>query len=497
MVEFDFKPANDTYADPHNPSVVLGLMLGDEGKGMTVAKETQRRIEAGLNPVVVRFNGGSQAAHNVRRRLDDGTVLHHMHQQIGSGALYGASTILNRRMLVDTVRLFDECMDASFFDVPELSGRHVATTVTVDDACPLVVPLYAKVNHALETKRGDGRHGSTGHGIGVCRTCETAVADGKVDAGNLITVGMSAYPERMYDAMKFWRTWLGERFDVELDVSDDDIEEWCRLYWETHDALTKLGMTFAAAGDTDEIIRNLVDDDDTVGIVFEGSQGMLLDERYGWFPHVTYGDMTQHGALDILDGRPCTVIGCTRTYTTRHGFGPFPVEGTIERAVADGIIPSEAVAAWRADDVVNPLFEPDNGTGIWQGAFRVGLLDMPNLVRMCDVVKPDVLSVSCCDRYPGAIVDAFGGDEDVDGIRNPVPTDPHIESIRGVSELLDVIVARCGTDVAIIGDGACVNEWRCQTGVVERDGATDDADDVDIDGTNDDVSAEGDVKDVD
>ena len=50
MVEFDFKPANDTYADPHTPSVMLGLMLGDEGKGMTVAKETQRRIEAGLSP---------------------------------------------------------------------------------------------------------------------------------------------------------------------------------------------------------------------------------------------------------------------------------------------------------------------------------------------------------------------------------------------------------------------------------------------------------------
>jgi adenylosuccinate synthase len=48
------------------------------------------------------------------------------------------------------------------------------------------------------------------------------------------------------------------------------------------------------------------------------------------------------------------VLGVTRTYTTRHGAGPFPTE---DRALG-AVLP-----------------EPHNGVGEYQGSFRVGHLD--------------------------------------------------------------------------------------------------------------------------
>ena len=49
-----------------HPKAVVGLGYGDEGKGMTVATLVHEINDRGGQPVVVRYNGGPQAAHNVR-----------------------------------------------------------------------------------------------------------------------------------------------------------------------------------------------------------------------------------------------------------------------------------------------------------------------------------------------------------------------------------------------------------------------------------------------
>jgi adenylosuccinate synthase len=75
------------------PHIVLGLGAGDEGKGKVTAALTRENKHI----LVVRFNGGAQAAHNVVN--DDGT--HHTFHQFGSGTFEGAATLLSRFMLVN------------------------------------------------------------------------------------------------------------------------------------------------------------------------------------------------------------------------------------------------------------------------------------------------------------------------------------------------------------------------------------------------------------
>lgn len=62
--------------------------------------------------------------------------------------------------------------------------------------------------------------------------------------------------------------------------------------------------------------------------VFEGSQGILLDQRFGIMPYCTPSNTTSQNAYELLrkagirkEIQTCYV---TRPYITRHGNGPFP-----------------------------------------------------------------------------------------------------------------------------------------------------------------------------
>jgi len=93
--------------------------------------------------------------------------------------------------------------------------------------------------------------------------------------------------------------------------------------------------------------------------VFEGAQGVLLDEWYGFHPHTTWSTTTFANADELLEesglDRDAAVrLGLVRTYTTRHGAGPLVTE---DPALA------------------TDLPEPHNATGTWQGGFRLGHFD--------------------------------------------------------------------------------------------------------------------------
>ena len=218
----------------HEPThkVVLGLGYGDEGKGMAVAHEVARALAFGLRPIVVRFNGGPQAAHNVRVQTDDGNVMHHTHSQFGSGALLGAKTILAKGMLFDPLAVAREASHLSF-----VTKRDVMPDLMVDKACPVVLPIHAYANQQLERIRGNERHGSTGRGIGVARACEHACKTGLVDRDMLIDVRSLFNATELNSKMRFWCEWISKQFHIEVDVpiggfADDMSDGMRRLVWD-------------------------------------------------------------------------------------------------------------------------------------------------------------------------------------------------------------------------------------------------------------------------
>jgi adenylosuccinate synthase len=66
--------------------------------------------------------------------------------------------------------------------------------------------------------------------------------------------------------------------------------------------------------------------------IFEGAQGLLLDEERGEFPYVTRSRTGLHNVrrllreADMHDRRTVEAYYVTRAYATRHGQGPLPNE---------------------------------------------------------------------------------------------------------------------------------------------------------------------------
>ena len=80
-------------SDAGRAVLVVDLAFGDCGKG-TVVDYLTRRYDAG---VVVRFNGGPQAGHNVVTSDER----HHTFSQFGSGTFVaGVRTVLSRFVLI-------------------------------------------------------------------------------------------------------------------------------------------------------------------------------------------------------------------------------------------------------------------------------------------------------------------------------------------------------------------------------------------------------------
>jgi len=118
--------------------------------------------------------------------------------------------------------------------------------------------------------------------------------------------------------------------------------------------------------------------------VFEGAQGVLLDEWRGFHPYTTWSTTTFANAEQLLAeaGQTGFRLGVTRCYLTRHGPGPFVTE-----------------------DPGLALPEPHNCHNRWQGAFRTGHFDAVALRYAIEVTGGiDAIALTHLDtaeRQPG------------------------------------------------------------------------------------------------
>ncbi|MET9213757.1 MULTISPECIES: adenylosuccinate synthetase [unclassified Nocardia] len=306
--------------------VVVDLGFGDAGKGATVDWLCAPEADLGV-AAVVRFNGGAQAAHNV---VADGR--HHTFAQFGAGTFHGVPTVLSRHVLVEPIALAAESERLAALGVRDPLGL-----LAVDGRALLTTPIHIAANRAREDARGSSRHGSCGRGIG-----ETAWYALEHDAP---TVADCRTPAILRDKLDR----LAAHYDALIGPSAHG--------YESVDALVAMYRDFAGAvrvTDDGELTRAAA----RGRLVFEGAQGVLLDEWRGLHPHTTWSTVEPRHARALIAevGGTARVLGVTRTYMTRHGAGPLPTEAPLGHP------------------------EPHNGTGPYQGAFRQGHLD-PILLR--------------------------------------------------------------------------------------------------------------------
>lgn len=369
------------------PVVVAGLGYGDEAKGATVD------ALAALLPdtvAVARWSGGAQAAHNVIHG-----PRHHTFHQFGSATLLDVRTFLLAPMLVDPLLLVAEAHDLAALGVAD-----PLDLVAVDTGCLVTTPLHRAMNRAREIARGADRHGSCGLGIGETVAYDLAcrqgarrgdlvgnfAAPGTVVAGaTALRAGDLADRRRIVRALDelaaYARPLLESVADPDGALEVGGIHE---LAAQLHDAGTAVRTT---AG-PDEAYRAL----ESGTVIFEGSQGVLLDEDHGFHPHTTWATTSPRPLRDRLRaaGFDPFVLGLTRSYTTRHGAGPMPGES------ADVRIP-----------------EPHNVEERFTGAWRQGHLDLAALRYAARVAGGvDAIGLSHLDVFPGRVLTSWGAAAD-------------------------------------------------------------------------------------
>lgn len=322
--------------------LVAGLGFGDEGKG-SIVDFLCRKHESKL---VVRYNGGAQAAHNVV--LADGR--HHCFSQWGSGTLAGAKTYLSRYMLVNPSFMLPEGEHLISLGVADAFER-----MFIDYNALVTTPFHVSINRLREIHRRTSKtleFGTCGMGIGetvdwATRYPEWAIRmrdvnDLKVLTGKLEML-RTDFRRVAYDLSCEWP----EEAQVDLNILEDP-ETVDRFIADTQELL-KRGVTVVKP-----LNRNFLEDDTTI---FEGAQGVLLDEEWGFHPHTTWSNCTFDNALKLVKqfagtkGAKVTRLGVTRPYHTLLGAGPLPSEG-LELQIKD-----------------------HNTDGKWQGSFRLGYFD--------------------------------------------------------------------------------------------------------------------------
>jgi adenylosuccinate synthase len=310
----------------------------------------------------------------------DGDV-RHVFSHFGAGSLAGAGTLLSRHFITNPI-IFQR-------EHGELARLGVAPRVHVDPRALVTTPYDMLVNEMVEASRGAARHGSVGLGIN-----ETVTRG--AEPGFRLTVGQALRDPAAAAAMLrgIRDSWVPRR------AAQLGIEAECRERAEliASEALIENWLTVL-----DEFLRcvEVRPDTDVLrehdAVVFEGAQGLALDQERGTFPHVTRSHTGVRNVVELMSELPpaeTAVTYATRAYLTRHGAGPL-----------DGELPDKPFPG---------VYDRTNVPHAFQGRLRYALLDVTALQARITEDFGDVaalgrtagirmgVAVTCLDQLPAA-----------------------------------------------------------------------------------------------
>ncbi|MEY2957495.1 MAG: adenylosuccinate synthetase, partial [Actinomycetota bacterium] len=276
-------------------TVVVGAQWGDEGKAKIID------LLSSEHTYVVRYQGGHNAGHTVVVG-DDRYAL----QLTPSGVLYDhVVPVIGNGVVVDLPTLFRE--------IDQLESRGVScSSLVVSGRAHLIFPWHQAHDAISEAGRGDDRIGTTLKGIG------PAYSDKARRVGIRV--------EEVLDPDRFAAT-VRDRAEAENEILVDAGADPLDI-----DAIVAEFTSYARrlrphVSDTVGLLHDALDRGET--ILLEGAQATFLDLDHGTYPYVTSSNPTAGGACVGTGLGPRDIdriVGITKAYTTRVGFGPFPTE---------------------------------------------------------------------------------------------------------------------------------------------------------------------------
>jgi adenylosuccinate synthase len=318
--------------------IVIGLGFGDEGKGVVV--------DSLCNPlkksIVIRFSGGHQVSHTVLNNQ-----IKHTFSNFGSGTLKGIPTYWSSFCTIDP--------QAVWFEYKDLQSKGITPILYIDENCPITTLMDKIANQQ------NNNHGTCGVGFG--KTLEREKNNYSLKISDL-----------QYESIfKIKYNLIKQYYNIKTSHEDDE----CFFA-----ACNFLKNNFIFVNDFKFLYS-------FTNLILEGSQGLLLDQKNGFFPHVTRSNTNSFNANMLLSGIGFQLkksiqketFYVTRAYQTRHGNGPMTNE-----------------------DIPHNIQNKNevNKTNIYQGNFRTSLLDLDLLkyaIHKNNVnVQNNTLVITCLEH---------------------------------------------------------------------------------------------------
>lgn len=360
-------------------SAVIGASFGDEGKGRTVHYLADDRS------LVVRHNGGAQAGHTVVSYDGHRHVFHHF----GSGTFRGAATFLSKYFISNPMTFCTE-LEA----LKRKGFQRGKKLVFVDPRSLVTTPWDMLINQALERKRGMVRHGSCGMAIHETQKRNETI---QLTVDDILRTEPHVWIKKVQTIIE---EWMPKRVkDLGLDDEVLKLTASKKLFEQFFNDCMKFGRNVSVRLVDNLLLRY----EGWNHIIFEGAQGLKLDQDDPGFPYITHSKTGLFNAVDILaeaDWQPAVdVYYVTRTYLTRHGPGPMPNE-TSEKPFPE-------------------IVDKTNIPNEWQGTLRFGLLDVDMLRASIAKDLKDAQSlkvtpkvvVTCADQVPAKDARWYQGQE--------------------------------------------------------------------------------------
>ncbi|MDR3189770.1 MAG: adenylosuccinate synthase [Lactobacillaceae bacterium] len=276
--------------------VVVGSQWGDEGKGKITNFIAQNA------DMVVRYQGGNNAGHTI---YVDGVKFEL--SSIPSGifdpkklALIGNGSVVNPKALLE--------------ELESIQIKGVTTdNLRISDRAHVIFPYHILIDKLADAKKGDGKIGTTGRGIGPAYMDKAARTGIRV----IDLLDKEILRERLTTVLADKNELLEKIYNHEALEVDPLVEEFYAYGQKLAPYVT----------DTAVLANEYLDDNKRV--LFEGAQGAMLDIDHGTYPYVTSSSPVGGGATIGAGVGPTKIdriVGVMKAYTSRVGDGPFPTE---------------------------------------------------------------------------------------------------------------------------------------------------------------------------
>lgn len=276
-------------------SIVIGLGYGDEGKGRVV-RALSEASDSGYSGI--RFGGGHQVGHTAYMDV----TKRHTFSNFSAVVFNKGATIYLPDTIVYPFSAVNE------YNLLKQNFPSLEPTILIDKDVKVCTTFDFYYNRQIESLNN---HGSVGVGINA-----TIERDKVIPLRGYDLEYPNIYREKLRMIKNYYLNLTHQKVYEDAIRSFESLIHSVSLDLDREVIDLKKYLMFA------QVIHSTLYN---FPVIYEGHQGIMLDQQYGYNPHTTPSYTTIRQAVDHINKNdfPIDIYYVMRAYSTRHGYGPF------------------------------------------------------------------------------------------------------------------------------------------------------------------------------